>query len=122
MGYLSIRQKTVKQPVPLWEHCDKFATAVQQLVKYNASCPANYLDSSSEQKDVYTEIQAIYDANRELQKNSDFIRGPAKPYLHVSAEDNSNNHQIGIIHGELQSYDAGGYSAEYKLDGVPANL
>jgi hypothetical protein len=124
VGYVNIRHKTLAAPNPAHAHCDRFKGTIESLT--GAVCPKMFIDKENEQvcsgiecigtgnSDHYAGIQRDWEFKRSDQKDTDFIRGPANPYDFVSAEDNSKKHGIGKVHGHLQVYDAGGYSAEYK--------
>jgi len=116
-GYLSIRQKTLKEPSPVWLHCDKFKTEVASLEGTpSAACPSVHIEEKLEETaDKHFEgLKRYWDYHLNQDKASDFVRGPALPWKFVNAADNSAKHNIGDIYGNLQKYDAGGYTVEYR--------
>lgn len=113
-GYVNIRQKTLKEANPDWQHCEKFKNAVTSIP--GARCPSLKMTDDDElTSDSHFEgLKRYWDYHLNADRDTDFIRGPAKPWQFVSAEDNTKNHDIGRVHGNLQVYDAGGYSVEYR--------
>jgi hypothetical protein len=115
-GYLNIRQKSLKPPDPVWENCDKFKDIMQDLS--GASCPPIFIDDDNElsNDETFEGLKRYWDWHTLNDAAIDFIRGPAKPWQFVDAEKNKDNHNIGIMHGRIQSYSRGGYSVEYKSE------
>jgi len=112
-GYVHIRQKTLTEPIPAWQHCGKFEGEVKAI---GAACPPANIDSSVEQtSDLHFEgLKRYWDYHLKQDESTDFIRGPADPWKFVTADDNYKKHRIGSIAGKFQTYDAGGYGVEYR--------
>jgi hypothetical protein len=145
VGYLSIRQKLVNTPNPAWQYCTEEQAAVSRLT--NASCPASFVQQDTQRTSklgtivavnvttnasntsnatntttYVTDIEQYWTNVLNDEKHTDFIRGPAKPYEYVTDDANSDLHQIGTVHGQLQTYTPGGYSVEYKMDKIPSTV
>lgn len=115
-GYIRIRQKTVKEAVPHWQHCDKFKRIVEALP--GSKCPSIKMTEQNELKDNehFEGLRRYWNYHLVEDKDTDFLRGPAKPWEFVSAEKNSNDHDIGLVHGRSQTYDQGGFQVEYRSE------
>mmetsp|Transcript_90033 Transcript_90033/g.155988 ORF Transcript_90033/g.155988 Transcript_90033/m.155988 type:complete len:854 (+) Transcript_90033:115-2676(+) len=118
-GYVNIRVKNVKSVNPLeWEDRGKYCkhNDMRAVLTYlpGAQCTPIYVDSDTESTERLVPMDRYWQQRMEIDRDTDIIRGPAQPWRHVSSNENYKDHNQYSVVGTIQTYDAGGYTVDYK--------
>mmetsp|Transcript_55600 Transcript_55600/g.120028 ORF Transcript_55600/g.120028 Transcript_55600/m.120028 type:complete len:850 (-) Transcript_55600:55-2604(-) len=118
-GYVSIRTQRVRGPCldcELWATCDDDNEQLLNLVKAlpGATCLPVNVDDDTQETANDLNLKAYWDYVTSVNRTDQPIRGPALPWKWVSDEVNREK-GMGTIEGKFASYDASGYSAEYRM-------
>jgi len=118
LGYVAIRVQNVRHPNDQFWGCSENRELVDQLSALGAHCKPNYVNEESQQTGTYADLRSYWDnvTAKAAGKKTSQLRGHTDPYTWRSAELNFDNHSILSYSGHLQTYDASGYMAEYRMN------
>jgi len=123
LGYFSIRVQNVKDPTTATEFCVNNAKLVDEFnlrSETNAtsiSCYPRFITQSNQRTETYTDISAYWQ-NQTMASQGDslaIVRGLSNPGIFRSAKENRDGHGISSIDGLISTYDASGYSVDYRM-------
>lgn len=124
LGYFSIRVQNVKEPTTSTEFCVNNAKLVADFNaladdgnNLSISCFPRSLNDATQRTESYPEISSYW-RNQTMQSQGDslaVVRGLSEPGVFRSKELNRERHGIGNIDGLIATYDASGYSVDYRM-------
>lgn len=120
LGYVSIRVQNVKEPTSPTEFCvnnAKLVGDINQLDGGNITCYARSITASTQQSSEYPQISSYWQNQTSATQGDKLavVRGLSNPGIFRSAEYNRASHGISTIDGQIDSYDASGYSVDYRM-------
>uniref|UniRef100_A0A7S4S6M5 Polycystin domain-containing protein n=1 Tax=Alexandrium monilatum TaxID=311494 RepID=A0A7S4S6M5_9DINO len=118
VGYMAIRVKNVVRPYPPWTKCLDNQDFVKSI---GGTCYPERAIGEDEERADFPSLVSYWDTVTQKDRSDpQRIRGDANPAKFASAEQNAEQYGMGSILGSVDSYDAGGYSVQYKMS-VPNN-
>mmetsp|Transcript_6565 Transcript_6565/g.14303 ORF Transcript_6565/g.14303 Transcript_6565/m.14303 type:complete len:827 (+) Transcript_6565:80-2560(+) len=110
VGYLNIRVKNVREPSSASQDCEDGLEVI--VGRLETSCYAKSVNRGNEQKDLLQNVERYWNFVTGQTSN---IRGPELPYVWRSDSHNFEYHNIHTTWGQIQQYDAAGYSVAYRM-------
>jgi len=120
-GFLAIRVQNVK---PVCDNCEQSvycSDGNKRLVErlQNAVCYYDYIDEDTSEKADNRRLKLYWDYAVTVNVSEPSFRGDSLPWKYMSAEERFAKNGVVTTRGQIASYDASGYMADYRTD-IPA--